>query len=381
VFGDLLEVRPHFQKVKAASLTGAGISPTGARAVFQARGEILTVPAEKGDIRNITKTPSAAERDPTWSPDGKWIAYFSDESGEYALHISNQNGLGETRKIGLGDPPSFFYSPRWSPDSKKIAYTDKRLNVWYLDVDKQKPQLIDTDLYDGAALLPVWSPDGKWIAYTKQLQNFMHAVFIYSLDEHKSRRITDGMSDALFAEFDKGGKYLYFTASTDIGLTIQGLDMSSVNRPVTRSVYVVVLKKDLPSPLAPESDEEKGKKDEKAADSTKSSANDKSSKPNEKKDKGKDSGKDSVNVKIDFDNIGQRILALPIPARDYFGMTAGKEGFLFLQEGPPIPVNPSESTVPAPIIIHRFDLTKRKTEKILDGVNGFVLSFNGEKLL
>jgi tricorn protease len=379
LFGDLPEVRPHLQTVKPAGLTGAGISPTGARAVFQARGEILTVPAEKGDIRNITKTPGAAERDPAWSPDGKWIAYFSDESGEYALHIREQNGLGETRKISLGDPPSFFYSPRWSPDSKKIAYTDKRLNVWYLDVEKPKPRIIDTDLYDGAALFPVWSPDGKWIAYTRQLQNFMHAVFIYSLDEQKSRQITDGMSDALFAEFDKGGKYLYFTASTDIGLTIQGLDMSSVNRPVTRSVYAVVLRKDLPSPLVPESDEEKGK--EKKADGASSSEKDKSSKPEEKKGKEDESGKDTVNVRIDFDNIGQRILALPIPARDYFGVTAGKEGFLFLQEGPAVPVNPSESEGPTPIIIHRFDLAKRKTEKILEGVKAFTLSFNGEKLL
>ena len=381
VFGDLPEVRPHFQKVKAASLTGAGISPTGARAVFQARGEILTVPAEKGSIRNITKTPGAAERDPAWSPDGKWIAYFSDESGEYALHIRDQNGLGETRKISLGDPPTFFYSPRWSPDSKKIAYTDKRLNVWYLEVDKQKPRLIDTDIYDWAALLPVWSPDGKWIAYTKQLPNFMHAVFIYSLDEHKSRQITDGMSDALFAEFDKGGKYLYFTASTDIGLTIQGLDMSSVNRPVTRSVYVVVLKKDLPSPLAPESDEEKEKTEEKKAEGAKSTEKDKSFKSDDKKDKEKDSEKDTVNVKIDFDNIGQRILALPIPARDYFGITAGKEGFLFLMEGPPIPFNPSESEGPTPVNVHRFDLAKRKIEKILDGVHAFTISSNGEKLL
>jgi tricorn protease len=106
----------------------SALSPTGARALFEARGEIITVPAEKGDVRNLTNTTSVADRDPSWSPDGKWIAYFSDESGEYALHLRQQSGMGEVKKINLGNPPSFFYNPTWSPDSKKIAFADKRLN-------------------------------------------------------------------------------------------------------------------------------------------------------------------------------------------------------------------------------------------------------------
>jgi tricorn protease len=132
VTGDFPAVRPHYVD-GGEQIQGADISPTGARAVFEAHGEILTVPVEHGDIRNLTNTTGAAERDPAWSPDGKWIAYFSDESGEYALHLRAQDGMGEVRKISLGNPPSFFYSPTWSPDSKKIAYSDKRLNLWYLD--------------------------------------------------------------------------------------------------------------------------------------------------------------------------------------------------------------------------------------------------------
>src|SRR5271155_5023087 len=135
---DLVQVRPHFEKVMK-QINNAAISPTGVRAVFEAHGEILTVPGDKGDIRNITNSPGVADRDPSWSPDGKWIAYFSDESGEYALHLRSQDGLGEVRKINLGNPPSFFYSPVWSPDSKKIAYTDKRLNLWYVDIEAAKP--------------------------------------------------------------------------------------------------------------------------------------------------------------------------------------------------------------------------------------------------
>lgn len=359
---DMLEVRSHFQKVKPGTFLNPGLSFTGARAVFEARGEILTVPAEKGDIRNLTATTGVAERDPAWSPDGKWIAYFSDESGEYALHLRDQSGLGATRKFNLGEPPSFFYSPRWSPDSKKIAYTDKRLNLWYLDIDRPTPVRVDADRFDFATMLPVWSPDSRWLVYTKQLPSFLHAAFVYSLDDRAIHQITDGMSDVLYAGFDKGGKYLYFTASTDIGLSVNGLDMSSINRPVTRSVYILVLTKDLPSPLAPESDEEKGVKD----DSSKTDSA-KIKKP--------------PTVKIDFDNISQRILALPIPPRNYLGINAGKEGILFLQEGPPVLITPSDESDPAGLTLHRFDLAKRKTEKLLEGINSFALSANGEKML
>ncbi len=126
--GDMLALRPKYEKV-ANRISDSAISPTGARAVFEARGEIISVPAAKGDARNLTNTPGVAERDPSWSPDGKWIAYFSDESGEYQLHLRDQKGMGEVKKINLGNPPSFFYNPNWSPDSKKIAYSDKRLNI------------------------------------------------------------------------------------------------------------------------------------------------------------------------------------------------------------------------------------------------------------
>src|SRR5215475_10594161 len=255
---DLASVRPRYERV-AGRIANAALSPSGARAVFEARGEIISVPADKGNARNLTNSPGVADRDPAWSPDGRWIAYFSDESGEYALHLSPQSGLGEVKKIDLGNPPSYFYSPVWSPDSKKIAYTDKRLNLWYVDIEKGAPVKVDTTTYDNPwrVMDPDWSPDSKWIAYTKQLKNRMCAVFIHSLESGKSSQITDGLSDARFANFDKNGKYLYFTASTDAGPTTGWLDMSAFPHQTTSSVYVVVLKKGEASPLAPESDEEK----------------------------------------------------------------------------------------------------------------------------
>src|SRR5271170_7894272 len=377
---DLVEVRPHFEKV-AKQINDAAISPTGVRAVFEAHGEILTVPAEKGDIRNITNSPGVADRDPAWSPDGKWIAYFSDESGEYALHLRAQNGLGEVRKINLGNPPSFFYGPTWSPDSKKIAYTDKRLNLWYVDLDKPTPVKVDTDYYYGQGLNPAWSPDNRWIAYTRILPNYFRAVFVYSLDTGKTTQITDGMSDAEYAVFDKNGKYLYFTASTNVGPTEGGLDMSSDGKEVTGNVYMIVLRKDLPSPLAPESDEEKGEvnktdsgdsKDASKSDQDKKDG-DKKADSNEDKDKDKDKGKDKepVKVTIDFDNINQRILALPLPPKNYVGLFAGKTGDLFILELPPAP----DSDGPPLLVLSKFDLGKRKSEQLVAGVQSASVSF------
>ena len=372
VAGDMPQVTPHFEKVEKQILN-ANLSPTGQRAVFEAHGEILTVPAEKGDIRNLTRSPAVADRDPAWSPDGKSIAYFSDESGEYGLHISSQDGLGPVRKIDLGQPPSFYYSPTWSPDNKKIAYSDKRLNLWYVDLDHPAPVKVDTDLFDSPLheFDVVWSPDNRWLAYTRQLPNHLRAVFVYSLDEHKVTQLTDGMSDALYPNFDKNGKYLYFTASTNMGLATGWLDMTSMDRPVTRSVYVVVLRKDLPSPIAPESDDEKAeeKKDDKSGQ-----AADQSKDKDKDKDKEK---KEPVKVTIDFENISQRILALPIPERNYEGLAAGKEGILYVLEGPQV----DTGEAPTQLLVQRFDLKTRKTEKLLEGVRDFALSDNGEKML
>ncbi len=206
---DLPEVRPRFVKV-GKSLRAPHISPTGARAVFEARGEIITVPTEKGDPRNITNTPGAMERDPAWSPDGQSIACFSDESGEYELHILPQDGMGEVKKIKLGEKPGFYFAPRCSPDGKKLAYVDNHLTIWYIDLEQKKPVRIDKDIFTGLRaydeLTPVWSPDSEWVAYTRRLKNLMYAVYLYSIADNKSTQVTDGVSDARCPAFDKDGK-------------------------------------------------------------------------------------------------------------------------------------------------------------------------------
>ncbi|MEW6212654.1 MAG: PDZ domain-containing protein, partial [Acidobacteriota bacterium] len=376
--GDLPSVRPRYERV-GNRISNARISPTGARAVFEARGEIVTVPAEKGDARNLTNTTGVMERDPAWSPDGRWIAYFSDESGEYALHLRDQTGMGEVKKISLGNPASFYYLPEWSPDSKKIAFYDKRLTLWYLEIEKGTPVRIDKnpDGLNAAVMQPFWSPDSRWIGYIRQVDNHLRAVFVYSLETAKAAQLTDGMSDARYAAFDRSGKYLYFTASTNLGPAFSFAEMSTFPHQSTRSVYAMVLRNDLPSPLAPESDEEKVQ-EEKPADKPAEKAEEKKPEaaPQTPPAGMRPQKKEAEPVRIDFDGIDQRIIALPIPARNYAGLEAGKAGTIFIAEIPPA----GAVAVPG-LTIHKFDLDKRKLDKLLDGVTWLDVSANGEKIL
>jgi tricorn protease len=356
--GDLPELRPHFVNV-AKRLRSADISPNGARAVFEARGEILTLPADKGDARNLTNSVAVMEREPAWSPDGQSIAYFSDESGEYALHVRDQEGTGEAQKIALGT--AYYTAPRWSPDSRKIAYLDNHDHLFYVDLTAKKPVLVDTDYYPDNIMAASWSADSQWLTYSKQLKSHMAAIYLYSLADSKSTQVTDGMSDAENPVFDRGGKYVYFTASTNSGPSMEP-DIHSFTRPVTASVYVVVLSKTEPSPLAPESDDEKKKEPDKKDDKD--------------KDKDKDKSADKVDVKVDLENIGQRILAIPLPPSRYVKLESGKAGVVYAMEAsPPAP------GAPAVLTVHRFDLSKRKADVVIGGVKNFQVSFTGEKML
>jgi tricorn protease len=378
VQADLNAVRSHY--IKAAKfINNFDVSSGGARAVFEARGEILTVPVKKGDIRNLTNTTSAAERSPAWSPDGKHIAFFSDASGEYALHIQEQSGKEKPRVITLttsGSPASFFFAPRWSPDSKKITFADVRLQIWLLDVASGKLTLADKDEYNelntsgGGIETPRWSPDSKWMMYSKRLPGQMNAVFVYDVSTGKTTQITDGMSDASDAVFSRDGKYAFFAASTNVGTNVGWLDMARLERPVTQSIYAICLSKDTPSPLAPESDEETVKP---ASDEASGEKN------NDKKDEKKDDKKDDKSAKkesrpetkIDFAGISQRIVALPVPDRTYANLQTA-DGKLFFGEFIP---NKTGYT------LNVFDMKDRKSTVFAEGVSAHVVSADGAKML
>ena len=374
ISGDLPNIAPHWENAAAKELQNAAISPTGARILVEALGDIYSVPAEKGDTRNLTRTPGAAERDPAWSPDGKSIAYFSDASGEYQLYVRDQDGLQPPKIIDLGPDPSFFYAPHWSPDSKRIAFTDKHLRIWYVDAAGGKPVKIDTGVRGGfgPTMELSWSPDSQWIAYTRDLESQVHAVFLYSLATRVSTQVTDGMSNAAHPVFDPNGRYLYFTASTNNGPSDAGIDLSSLDRATNSSVYVVVLSRDGASPVPPLSDDENKKK----ADEDKK---DEAKKDDGKKDDAKKKDEKPKPSVIDLAGIGNRILSLPIPAKNYVDMLVGKTGVLFLAAGSAVGRS-SEDGGPPIFALWRFTAEKRETDEIASGVSAYKVSFDGEKL-
>lgn len=382
IAGDMLEGRDKFVNV-GDNLSSPSLSPNAARAAFEARGEIITVPAEKGDFRNITNTPGTMERYPAWSPDGQKIAYFSDASGEYMLHIQDQKGSEEVVRIALEKNPSFYFAPLWSPDNKKIAYADCHLNLWYVDIEKKKPVKVDKDRFYGGAggRAPNWSPDSKWLVYSKRLSNYLGAIFLYSLENAEISQMTDGMSDARLPVFDPGGKYLYFTASTDSGASLQP-DIHSIFRDVTSSIYLAVLDKSEPTPFLPESDEEQAKdKPQKESEETDKIEGEKGEKTDTQAEaqpkKGEKPDKE-VKVKIDLDGILQRILAIPMPARNYPDLQTGESGTLLAlayEEALP------GSFFPQGASVHRFDLKERRADVVISGINAFEMARNGKKYL
>ncbi|MGH9854153.1 MAG: S41 family peptidase, partial [Blastocatellia bacterium] len=326
-------------------MTNIVLSPTGKRVVVEARGEIFTIPAEKGDIRNLSNSSGSAERDPAWSPDGKFISYFSDKSGEYKLVIEAQDGLTPPREIALPNP-THYYTPSWSPDSKKLLYTDTNLKVWALDAATGQAKIVGNDpwMVPQRTLNPMWSPDSKWVAYSSRLKSMYHAIFVSHVETGETKQVTDGLADAVWPAWDASGKYLWFLASTDFGLRSQWLDMTSYDREVNYGLYFAVLKKGEPSPLLPESDEDSGvgsappggapgggfgagARGGRGAAPTPDAAQADQTPPAARTPRA------PVNVQIDFDGVQQRIISVPgVPERQYSQLRAGVAGTVYYLE-------------------------------------------------
>ena len=373
VAADLAASRPHFVKgMKYARATS--LSPTGARVAMEFRGEIVTVPAEKGDVRNLTNTFAANERSPIWSPDGKSIAYFSDESGEYELHVRAQDGKGSAKKFALHGA-GYYDRPAWSPDNKKILYTDNSHSLYVIDLASGVSKKIASEpLYSPRKTIRgSWSPDSRWIAYGLNSLSYIQSVNVYSLEQDKSYAITDGLSDVSQPVFDKSGKYLYFFSSTDDGPSTHWFSLSNQDNHPTYTVWMAVLRRDIPSPLAKESDEEKGAGKE--PDKKEPLADDKKDEKKESKDDSKPApvvppkAATPELVRIDFDGIANRIVDLPIPAADMSRLQVGATGQLFfLRE------------TDGKQALQRFDFKDRKTETLLPEVNDYEVSFDGKKV-
>lgn len=356
-------------------IRNAGVSPSGSRAAFEFRGEIVTVPAEKGDPRNLTRTPGNHERSPVWSPDGQTIAYFSDQGGEYRLVLAPQNGQGETRQIGLVGN-GFYEDPKWSPDGKRISYRDNSWSLFVLDLESQRCEKIVSEPKFGPANLRglhhSWSADSQWIAYTVNTPAMIQQAFVYQVAENKSFPITDGLSEVSEPVFDPSGKYLYFLASTDSGPVKHWFAMSNADMEASNQIYLAVLANDGVNPLARESDEEPGKKSEPAAAAK--STGDASAIPADTAAKPTVPAPQAAapSVRIDFAGLDQRILALPLPSALHSNLRVGTEGTLhFIKQD----ANRDRSLV-------SYSLKTRKSTVLIDsGVSGFQLTADGKKLL
>ena len=362
VTADFPWARPQMKKV-APMIRSAVLSPTGVRAAFEARGDIHTLPAEKGQARNLTASAGVHDRSPVWSPDGAQIAWLSDAGGEYQLMLGEQTGATRPRAIPL--PSHAFYSaPAWSPDGKVLLLEDNHLNLWSIDIATGAAAKLDTDTYDdpGRRFDAAWSPDSRWVAYSKSLASHLRAIFLYSVADRKSHQITDGLSDATAPAFDGSGKYLYFLASTNYALRTGWLEMSSVDRPVTRAIYLAVLSAAEPSPFLPETG------DETVAPPASASPPPAGKPPSDPKAQG------PATVRVDLQGIGQRILALAVPAADYSALAPGAAGTLFFAETPRAAGAP-------PLTVHRYQLRERKSAPYLEGVRSYTLSADAKRLL
>ncbi len=382
---DLNWARPRWEEVSASALRDARLSPTGKRAIFEARGDLFTVPLDKGSWRNITQTSDVADRHAVWSPDGQRIAWFNDDGGEYGLVIADQQGLNQ-RRIKIANP-TFFFVPTWSPDGKQLAFTDTDYRVLVLDVESGDVKPIDTDRYahPERSMNPVWSPDSRWLAYPRRLETQLRVITLYDTQTGEKHDLTNGMADSISPVWDASGKYLYFLGSTDYGLNIGWLDMTSYDRPVTRSLYVAILSADGPSPFLPVSDEEESTEDdtseqksEKKVDtqnetqSTTDESDDEKSE-DEKSEEAKDKQKDDVEVKIDFEHIQSRIVDAPaLPARNYVGLAPGPEGTVFVLEA----VENEPGTT-----VHQYKLKDQKAEKFADKITSLTTSADRKKVL
>ncbi len=378
VSGDLPQTLPYFKNV-TEDIQSADLSPSGKRAVFEARGDIFTVPAKEGEIRDLTNTPGVREISPAWSPDGVWVAYLSDRSGEYEIYVRKSDGSGDERRITT-DGDTWRYPPLWSPDSKKLVYSDKKERLRVVDVTSGR----ETDL-DHAYLSDItdyrWSPDSRWIAYSKESSaTKLSAIWVYSLDQAKTFQLTSGWASDGNPVFDPKGRYLYFLSNRDFNLTFSGFEFNYLYTHPTR-VYVGLLAADEPALFLPKSDEEEMKlaqdalvAPQKPLKGGKGMAVGKAA--TKKAEKAKEGEKSAagestapVTVKIDVAGFESRVRAIPGPSDDYRSLAANDQGVLYLTG------RPGETK------LELYDLEARKAETILEGIGNYALSEDGSHVL
>lgn len=348
IAADLQELRPRWVE-GSRYIRAAHLSPKGERAVFNFRGEIISLPVEHGDPRNLTQSTGAHDKEPAWSPDGKKIAWFTDRSGEYQLAVGPQDGKGEVKYYDI-DGNGFYAFPKWSPDSKKIAFVDNGRVLYWIELASGTVHKIDSDeAYTPGVhreMMGDWSYDSRWIVYTKHLITNLQQAFLYNLDEQKSYPLSDGMSEVGSPCFDQSGKYVYFLSSTDAGPVKNWFAQSANDMEMTSTIFLASLQKDNPNPFAKKSDEVKVEEHKK-----------------EKKEK-------PEKLHIDMDGLSQRIVDVPQSTGSIYSLAAGKGNLLFYLK----------QNAAGRSSLYRYNIAEQKEEELM-AVSNFVLSDDRSKML
>ena len=360
VFGDFKNTLPRFQNVKS-NIQWYTVSPTGVRALFAARGEVFTAPAKHGEIRNVTQTPGVREMNPVWSPDGRTIAYLSDRDGRgYEIYVRPADNTGDERQL-TRDGKAWKFTPYWSPDSRMLAYADKDRTLHVVDVATGASTRVDRDEFADINHYR-WSPDSRWVAYTKLNEAQFGSIYVYSVPDKKSYRLTSGMTDDLEPVFDPKGRYLYFRSNRDFNLTFSAWEFNYVYTDPTR-VYAGILAADGPPLLLPQSDEEK-------AAALAPPSMEATPKPEAKTAPKPDVAKpEKVVVRIDPAGFEQRVRTIPGAPGDYSNLDALAGGPLYMHGS-----NGKQA-------LKLYNIEDRKEETILEGLHGYELSANREKLI
>lgn len=342
-------------------ITEFDVAPDASRAVFVARGEIFTVPGEKGNTRNVTESSGVREKNAYWSPDGKWIAYISDATGEDEIYIRAQDGRGEPQRI-TSDGKAFRFQAVWSKDSKKLLAADKNLRLYYVDVATKQTTEIDRAVH-GEITMYSWSPDSKWVAYVKPEQNRLARIFLYSLDQKKIFPVTDELSNSYAPVFDPEGKYLYFLSDRDFKPTFGPFELNWTYLNMTRP-YAVTLQANEASPFAPQSDEVKIGEEKKKAEEEKKKEGEakKGAKEEEKKEPIRP-------IKVDTERIDERVVGFPVEPDNFTNLSATKQKVFYI-------VRP----IAGKAMLKMYDMEKRKESELFQA-DSFVLAENGEKLI
>ncbi len=386
VNGERDQAMKHWESA-AHHITDFDVAPDGKRAVIAARGEVFTVPAKDGSIRNLTHSPGVREQKVAWAPNGQWIAYISDRTGEDEIFIAPQDGLAPEQQITSGHK-GFMFQPAWSPDSSKIAWADKDLKLWYVDIKDKKPVLVDQAKY-GEIQNYAWSPDSEWLAYDKNLDTGYSVVYLYGLVDRKISAVTSPLENSYGEVFDPDKRYLYFLSDRDYNEVLGNIDFEFAN-PKTTRVYVVTLTADEPSPFPALSDEVKVQP-EQAAEGGPTPEADQSNKKNSKQPPNKKAEKPATDEKaaqteskeppkvfrIDLDGIQNRIVALSVPPAVIRGLDASKDAIYYSTSPVQGLSGPLAGETAA---IHAYDLKERKDKVLLDGTEHFALSRDGSKL-